>query len=486
MSLKHLSDSDLQALQTRGLAGLSDEGLTHLALPDDYGMPGGQPSLPLTQQPTRPGPTKWEGNEEGVQALTPVASVAPLAKLGLEKVAEKGADIYNQGSLPAKALGGALGIGALTAEGMVPNNEADVLAQVGASKLFGAVGKGIQTLKGKPAQEAMASGFKAMAAIPEKSSLEVLADPDILNRALPVEEATENYVKTIPGLKDVVSSLKQKMGTNIPELGDYKKLIDTVEKQSLNGEAGTQDILDGVQAINEYFKRKDFAKTPGIARQLGDLKQNFIDLLEQANPGFKDANRSLREAYIAKDFSTWLPQNKNMSPNVLRTLFSVHNLLKGINGDPTALATALSGSPKLLGKAVQAGAFLGQDVSLPGLGGLFGKAAVGGAEDAAGIAPEGATMPSETPVAPTQAPTPTPQPQLGAPKAPGLIGMLTPEEQLKQLSPHIEAAGQGLMDAEAKFGQNSPEAEAAHVKLHDLKNVMHKLMLQAEVKRMAK
>ena len=488
MSLKHLSNSDLEALQTRGLAGLSEEGLTHLALPDGYGMPSGEPqqALPLAQQPTKSGPTQWTGEEEGITPLTPVQTVAPLAKLGLEKAAEKSADVYAQGGTVGKIAGGLGGIGALTAQEMIPANEAEVGAQFLGGKALGALGKGIQALKTRGARKTMAQGFKAMAAIPEKSSMEVLADPSILKRALPVEEATANYVKTIPGLKDVVSSLKQKMGTNIPELGDYKKLIDQTEQLAKSGQAGAQDILDGVQAINEFFKRKDFAKAPGVARQLGELKQGFIDLLDQANPGFKSANRALRESYIAQDFNTWLPQNKNMSPNVLRTLFSVHNLLQGLSGNPSKLAAGLSGSPKVIGKAIQAGAFLGQDVRMPGLGGLFGRAAVqGGEEGLGGMGSKGPTMPPE-PSGPTftnLGPEKPPTLPVEGPKPAGLMGMMTPEAQLDELSPKIQEAGQALMDAEAKFGVKSTEAEEAHQKLHDLKNIMQKLILKAERKR---
>lgn len=319
--------------------------------------------------------------DEGVTPLSPLGYVADAGEItnqGLQGVAEKSAQ-YGP-------LGGIVGVPALVAKEMVPETEGQVAGTYLGGKAFGALGEGIQALKGAGAKAAIADAAKASAAIPERDMMAVLNDPSLLGRAKSVAQATMNYVKSIPGLNHVTESLREELGKSVPTLGDYTNHLDMVK--GLGDKAQPQDLLTGIQSVNKILGHKEFPKDPDIVRGLLQDKSNLLDKLEQSNPGFSEANKALREAHIAEQFNSWFPRNKNMSPNVLRTLLAARNLGSGLanlaTGNPGTAAmqgaAALASSPKAIGLGIRGAQFLGQDVKMPSLGGLFG----GGASDEEG------------------------------------------------------------------------------------------------------
>jgi len=206
-----------------------------------------------------------------------------------------------------------------------------------------------------------------------------------------VKEATDNYVKGIPGLKPAAQSITEKTGKTFLDTADFTKLLNESIEKLRTGKATPQDALDALQSINEVLGGKEFRSASRIKRAL-EVKEDLLVLLEKSNPGFKDLNRGLREAYIKREFDSLLPLNKNLSPNALRSLLAVGAIASGAKdlseGEfkqaAIKISSALLISPKVAGLIIKLGSKagpLGKDVSL---GGLFGsKAAKGFGETAA-------------------------------------------------------------------------------------------------------
>lgn len=427
-----------------------------------------------TTQPQQPGIYPATIREEGLIPQGPVSSITgPLAGL-LGKLGEMGATSEN-------TLGQIAGFPAFVASENLPTSEAGAAAQYfGVNIPLGKLGQTVKLPKSGKEAQTLAQSYRSLGAIPERTTQAVLKRIEQgfnpLTKAKPLEEATANYVKSIPGLKNVTESLHESLGKSVPTLGDYGKFLDETIAKAGEGTANPQDILNGIQATNKILGHKEFAKDPDIVRGLLQRKNNLIDLLDQAFPNFKQANQALRDAHLRNEFDTFFPRNKNMSVNQLRGfLTTASNIATGTAAALTGNVAPLAGSmaltatqsPKVLGGLLSARATLGQEIALPSLYGLAAKGAKGTGKSLAKImkSESGALFPKGEFENFANKPT-----FEALRKTIENSSKEQLESRIEGISKAIEDASEARLKAGEQFGRGSPEDLAAAKFHHDLIN----------------
>lgn len=217
-----------------------------------------------------------------------------------------------------------------------------VISKVGGAVKAGAVKVGAQLLRAGP-------GIK------ETTGKTVLNDLGLIFRAPSVEQAGGKFAETInkAGVKTGPEATKALTGKLI--LGQEAKL--NLLNESLDELAqGTLTTQKAIVAREQTSKLLQTAKfgDPNFASEKRELTlaiKELDDFLEPKIPGYAEVRKGYREAKIAEEFKTLLPRNKNLSPNVLRSMVGAAGLAAA-PWTPLAVGAALAVSPAVAGLGI--------------------------------------------------------------------------------------------------------------------------------------
>lgn len=325
-------------------------------------------------------PKETGGIKAGIQQIAKGLPAAGALAGGMVSMAAApgtmGASLAG-GSLLAGA-GAALGKGAQNViESAIGSEEAPKTAIEGAGRIatefslnsaLNMIGGTLIPKLAKSIRPTMAQAMKAFEGLDEKLGMRVLKDPEILLRAKPIEQAKEEFGTFIKesGFKYGPDAIEEVTGkVRIGEVEANKlinrtiKRIDQVkglEKYPENApfiQDTVQDALAGREALSDsIFKEKNKQTQKYLLGKLDTVD----DWLESKIPGFAKVRGDYADSMLAEKFKPFLPQNKDGSTSVLRTLAGFGStVLNPIKGG----AAMLAASPYVAGKAIQGAALVG-------------------------------------------------------------------------------------------------------------------------------
>lgn len=275
------------------------------------------------------------------------------------------------GAIAAGALGGAGGEGIrqnavqmyAAAKGRPLTSPYEVASNMGIQGALqgagAAIGPALSALK-PAAVKVGAQGMRAMAGIPEKAGAAVLRDPEILLRAAPLDEAGANYAAATGGLKSGAEASRSALGQSFFSgegiANKFDELFPKIADDSIDTQTALALRQRTMKAIEDLpFKQRDLR---GV---LSNNIEKLDELLERRLPDWAGARGGYREAKIAEEFSSLLPLNKNLSPNVLRTTVAMAGAAKGLAEGRPWLALGLPFiSPAVYGTALKGAALAGR------------------------------------------------------------------------------------------------------------------------------
>lgn len=249
--------------------------------------------------------------------------------------------------------------------GQNDNTAEDILKGVGVQSAFGAIGNaagqglaaGVRALK-PGATKLGSQAIRVMTGVPEREAAAVLRDPGILSRAVPMEKASAEYAKSIGGLKSGAEASRGSLGKSYFSGEAVADKFDELAGQIADKTINTQTALALRQSTMQSMSDLPF-KQRGLSRVLSNNIDKLDEILELRLPKWSGARTGYRESKIAEEFSSWLPLNKNLSPNVLRTTAGIAAAGKGlIEGRPFLAAALPAISPRVWGYGIRAGAAL--------------------------------------------------------------------------------------------------------------------------------
>lgn len=305
--------------------------------------------------------------KEGLQAgLSTGASilagtVGPQAALAAGGGAAVGSGIQSAARMIGSKVAPGAGIKAPTA-GQALNDAASTAAINTASslvvpKVLQGAAKLAAPLK-RPAVAVGAQIMRALSGIPEKAGKAALNDLSLLSRAATVEDAGAAYAASTGGLESGAKASRASLGKSYFSGEGIADKFDELVKNIDDGSIDDQTLLAlrqrTMKAIEDLpFKQRD------LRRVLAENIEKMDAVLEQRLPTWAGAKTGYRESKVAEEFSSLLPLNKNLSPNVLRTGFSIAAAAKGLAENKPWLALGLPAvSPAVYGLAIR-GANLG-------------------------------------------------------------------------------------------------------------------------------
>ena len=234
----------------------------------------------------------------------------------------------------------------------------------GAGELLGAGGSSLGRIVAPWMKKVGAQLLRVGPGIPEQAGRAVLSDPGILSRAKSVTEAGMEYGAATSGLKSGAEASRAAFGKSYLSPEKAADAFDDIAKAL---KAKTLDLQTALTLRQTTMKA--ISETPrklsGLKRILADNIDALDDYLEPRIPGWAAVRRGYREAKIAEEFSSLLPLNKNLSPNVLRTLSALGAAGAGAAvGHPSALLAPVAISPLAAGLAIRGAAF-GGTIAIP-------------------------------------------------------------------------------------------------------------------------
>ena len=167
--------------------------------------------------------------------------------------------------------------------------------------------------------------LRVINATPEKYGEAILKNPELLNEAVPKKlmgqayEAFEKYT----GLKGLGKTMVQQNRASIPA-GELEGLIvKTANDIAAGNPVDPQALYTASQAASHLKLAAKYGE-PGAARAIesGIISQSksiVDDALEKVYPEYGKLRLDNFQSKAREALSHLLPQNKNMSPNVLRT-----------------------------------------------------------------------------------------------------------------------------------------------------------------------
>lgn len=248
-----------------------------------------------------------------------------------------------------------------------------VMGQVGIQGATQAAGQAIGSGVGAAAK-ALRPGVNKLGAqvmrvgagIPEKAGEAAMRNPSILLDAPSKETASGAYkafegYTGLKGLDDLAGARAKPWSAS--EL--YETALQTANKIKQGLEVGAQELYTASQAENALSRLAKYGN-PDAAAMLGSgsLKEAgklADDALGAALPEYQTLRTGYAAAKTADQFSSWLPLNKNTSPNVLRGVTAATTAGAGVMaGQPAALAALPLVSPKFYGTGLKAAALAGK------------------------------------------------------------------------------------------------------------------------------
>lgn len=271
--------------------------------------------------------------------------------------------------LPFAVAGKAVELGA----GLIPQTEAQVYAQT----LLGPTLRVIKSGLGLTSQ-VLPALLRATSGIPEKSLDFALRHTDEVFNAPTKAVAGKAYGQTLEsaGLKGGIATFEKLEGASI-----WTERLNKVIADLRNGVVNPQELINAREAANKLLGAAKF-QSPDLAVQRGFIaktKSTIDDLLLDGKTTLDDgktltmppiaglgkASRQYAMAAIKEEFQSLLPRNRNLSPNVLRTLGSLSILSGVISGKlPAGMLTyVLASAPKAVGLGIRGAAAAGKIVS---------------------------------------------------------------------------------------------------------------------------
>lgn len=317
-------------------------------------------SIQPQERPSDPGPiSEWPsvgGAMAGAAASLPFAAAAgPFAPL----VPVAGAAIGAMGARGYQLAGRALQGEPQTASGNMADIARTGLVQ-GAGEALGPIAGRLGQIASpfiqgamKPIRKVGAQVIRAASGVPESAAESVLKDPDILSRALPVDEAGKVYAEAVGGRGGAESS-RQMFGRSYlsaEQAADaFDELRPAIGAKSLMVDDALTLRQRTMKALNDTGRDK-----PELRRLLSQNISELDGYIEGFLPEWNTAKQTYREAKIGEEFGSFLPLNKNLSPNVLRSWAGIASMGKGIaEANPLFIGAGMAVSPKAWGTAIRA------------------------------------------------------------------------------------------------------------------------------------
>lgn len=282
-------------------------------------------------------------------------------------------------SIPGAALGGAAGeslrqaavqgYAAKTGGEFTPTG--DVLSRVGIEGAAQGVGQGVGLGIGAAAKAIRptvnklgAQIMRVGAGVPEKYGEAAMRNPSMLLDAPSMADASAGYkafeAKTgLRGLGDAV-----KTQGRFPSEGELEQQLFEVAARARNGVPSTpQELYHASQAASS-LKQMGKLGNPRYATleaAINEAKGAVDDVLESIIPEYKTLRSDYFAAKAGEQFSSFLPLNRNTSPNVLRAVAAGTTAAAGtMAGNPASIAALPLISPRFYGTALKGAALAGR------------------------------------------------------------------------------------------------------------------------------
>lgn len=226
--------------------------------------------------------------------------------------------------------------------------------ELGGRAVMGAVG-----YVGKKALPTIAQGMRVMTGVPEREGLAVLKDPSILSRAKSVEEAGKDYAASLTGgpvvgIESGAKGARKAFGKSHLSPDAVADKFDELLPHLQNGTIDLQTAFSLRQQTMDKLSDLPFNEK-SMKKLLAENVDQLDEFIEGKLPEWSGARKAFRESKIAEEFGSWLPLNKNLSPNVLRTTASMAATAKGVmEGNPMLSMALPAVSPKIWGYGIRA------------------------------------------------------------------------------------------------------------------------------------
>lgn len=243
------------------------------------------------------------------------------------------------------------------------------MAADAAAKVKPVLKGGVEVVKPGPGTQTAGSMVSASTGAAPRHASAVLADTSILGKETPsMAQVSKEYQAGLEKAGMSVNEpdwLKEITGSRFPptetESGKLKGIVDKAMTK----------LADNTLEENEAFLARKAAAT--LARSgkqewitpARAAMDQFDQLLESSTlPNIRDLSRRYFRAAAKEAFQSWLPLNKNMSPNALRTMIMAHLAATaagaaagGLPGAAVAAGLKMAAmSPKIVGGAIRGAA----------------------------------------------------------------------------------------------------------------------------------
>ena len=290
-------------------------------------------------------------------------------------------------SIPGAALGGMGGEGIrqsavglyATAQGKDAPTAGQVMTNMGIQGAMQGGGQAVGLGIGAAAKAARpivnklgAQVMRVGAGIPEKAGEMAMRNPSVLLDAPSKAAAKAGYTtfEANTGLKglDELAGARAKPWS-AGEL--YEFALQTANKIKSGAQIPPQELYTASQAQNQLSRLAKFGN-PDAAAMLGsnslqEAGQLADDALQLVHPEYAGLRTNYAQAKTAGEFSSWLPLNKNQSPNVLRSALAGREAVAGAvalggigTGNPVGLAALPLISPRFYGTVLKGAALAGK------------------------------------------------------------------------------------------------------------------------------
>ena len=201
------------------------------------------------------------------------------------------------------------------------------------------------------------------AGIPEKAGEAAMRNPSMIIDAPSRGVASEGYkaferYTGLKGLGDMVKTTGK-----FPAESELEQNLFEAAKKAVSGTATPQELYIASQSassLNQIAKMGN-PRYAMLKSAISQAKGVVDDALEAALPEYKNLRADYAAAKAADEFSSFLPLNKNTTPNVLRGVTAATTAAAGtMAGSPIALAALPLVSPKFYGTALKAAAVVGK------------------------------------------------------------------------------------------------------------------------------
>lgn len=218
---------------------------------------------------------------------------------------------------------------------------------------------------------------RAATGMPEQTASTLIKDPGVMSRAMPISEAGKLYRQGVgDAAEGSLEAGRLIFGKTYP--GPEAAVNTFDEMRPVLDAAKPQELLGMRQTLSDTLA--DTPRTsPKLRMMLSERLKVLDDLLESRLPDWGGARGAWRDAKVAEEAGSWLPLNKNLSPNALRTTAAVSIAAsKAANGELMGLAALPFISPRVWSYGLRGIGYAGQvPASVYRVGAATGAGAIG-------------------------------------------------------------------------------------------------------------